>query len=127
MVRRCVVGGCCNVDIPLHTWTAQEPQAAAWKKFVDSTREDFIPSRYSHVCCLHFDSSSFENLFAWKHGFGYLKLAPTAVPSIQNCMDNPLKDDVLKVAGAGGKDIDCMYVKDWHHVKDQALKLDGKV
>ena len=96
MPRRCVVGNCSNTDIPSHSWPTKKPQAAAWNKFVDNTRTDkYSLSTKSAICCMHFEECCYANFMAWKNGYGFLRLIPGAVPTIKNCMDHPLKQDIL--------------------------------
>jgi len=95
MPRRCVVGGCGITagrdNIPLHKWPTDSSLATKWKSFVLDTRKDvFTPSEYSHICCLHFEEEMFASFQSWKMGYGKLQLLPHAVPTIKKAEHNPL-------------------------------------
>ena len=93
MPQRCVVGNCSNNEFPAHSWPKDATQAAAWRKFVKSTRKyELSINAQTSICCLHFESESFAKIQGFKSGYGLLRLSPGAVPTIRNCGDNPLKD-----------------------------------
>ena len=99
MVRKCVVGGCSNTEMPTHIWPSDGATSQAWKCFVESTRSDsFTIGRPSAICALHFEEHCFANLKPWTTGHAScLRLNEGSVPTIQAAQLCPIKDTILAV------------------------------
>ena len=85
MVNTCVVGGCGHSfaeHVRLLKWPKSDAVAAKWDAFVRSGIKNWTRTKYSVICCGHFNHSCFMNLTEWLNGFATnLRVSPEAVPS----------------------------------------------
>ncbi|KAK8758466.1 hypothetical protein V5799_003901 [Amblyomma americanum] len=85
----CIVDFCpskSGTEVTLHKFPRDAAQRQAWIDFVRAAgRHYWTPSKYSVICSLHFDSSSYECNPAYLAGFGIRAkrfLRPGAVPTL---------------------------------------------
>ena len=80
--RYCVAGGpnktsCTNTSytegVSMHYFPSDENVKQAWVKFVRRHRKDFIPSKSSSLCSVHFEDSCFERRAAVLSGESEIK------------------------------------------------------
>ncbi len=108
MPRRCKVGGCsveAGHGVPLHRWPADVNIAARWNCFVKLTRADHftLAPASTHICCLHFLPSDYDNLFAFRNkGAKLLGLCQGAVPTVKDGQTGPMVKELgIDVTEAG--------------------------
>ena len=80
--RHCVAGrpnktSCTNTTytegVSMHYFPSDENVKQAWVKFVHRHRKDFIPSKSSSLCSVHFEDSCFERRAAVLSGESEIK------------------------------------------------------
>ena len=105
MVNTCVVQGCVvgtvkDQNVTLHEFPKERARRQLWRRFVQTTRNHWEPTRYSHVCSQHFVSRDFVNDVEYQMGYATKRvISKTAVPTI---FASKVSDSQRSVSGLGG-------------------------
>lgn len=99
--RYCVAGGpnkasCTNTSytegVSMHYFPSAEDIRQKWTKFVRRHRKDFVPSKTSSLCSVHFEESCFEQRSAVFSG------ESANLPKFKRCLSKgsiPTRDTVV--------------------------------
>lgn len=86
----CAVGECSlryADGVSMHSFPRDITYNHQWVNFVRTCRENFVPTKFSKICSVHFTSDCYPSSYAVRESLGFevkfKQLLPTAVPTIQ--------------------------------------------
>ena len=106
MVNTCVAQGCvvrmAKQNVTVHEFPKERARRSLWRRFVQTTRSHWEPTRHSQLYSKHYISCDFVNDVEYQMGYAKKRvISKTAVPTI---FPSKVSDSQCSVDGLGGND-----------------------